>query len=113
MTESEAAYTPSQTTPQEATMSTTAPERTSDLAAVEGDIAAIFQGLDHMRRVVEDKSMRASNAAVAGATFAYQVERFLSDPEGVGTDALRAAYDTFMGRHSGNFTDSVMAASRG
>lgn len=94
-------------------MTITSFERTSDTAAVEGDIALVERALDHMKRVTADNAMRAHNAAQAGATLAYAVENFLrgSDPCDDCTEALREAYSVFMARHSGNFTDSAMAVN--
>ncbi len=47
---------------------------------------------------------RAQRAADAGNNLAAEVYRYRQDPEGVGLDALDAAYHAFMGQHSGNFT---------
>lgn len=69
------------------------------------DIAA---NANYLADLVHDREVRMTNAADAGAAFAAEVARFLDDPDAVGTDALHKAYSTFMGRHSGNFTDSVM-----
>lgn len=88
-------------------MTTTDP-RTAATNEVERDLTTIAESLDHVRRVAAYRAMREQNAIQAGVTLAYEVERFTKDPEAVGTDALQAAYVTFMQRHSGGFTDSAM-----
>lgn len=63
----------------------------------------IEHGVSMLTSLVESNVGRADRAAQAGFDLAQQVCSFVQDPEGVGTDALEAAYGKFMSLHSGNF----------
>lgn len=69
--------------------------------------------IHHLERALCGVIASGLNAADAGAALAAEVYRYLADPEGVGTDALREAYDTFIAQHAANFTDSAREAVRG
>jgi hypothetical protein len=63
----------------------------------------INDGVDQLVRRGENAQTRLEIATDAGFVLAQAVYEFTEDPDGVGTDALRTAYDTFMGLHAGNF----------
>jgi hypothetical protein len=63
----------------------------------------IEREVDHLTRRLENWNRRALVATDEGERLARAVYEFLNDPDGVGTDALRAARDRFMAAHAGNF----------
>jgi hypothetical protein len=67
----------------------------------------IAQRLDHLCRLAKDKTLRLNSAERAGVDLASAVQRFLTDPAAVGTDALYAAYGRYMSVHAGNFSEGL------
>lgn len=70
----------------------------------EAIVKEVTARLDNICYIVADKSSRYEESFAAGGVFAAEVRRYLENPEAVGTDALYAAYNTYMQRHAGNFT---------
>lgn len=71
-------------------------------------IKEIDTKLDYLRRVGEDATGRYERASKAGMDFAAVVYAFLSDPDAIGTLAVREAYDHFMSLHAGSFHASTV-----
>lgn len=69
----------------------------------DGPMAEISRNLDWLERSLGDARSRLACASEAGGKLAAEVYRFTQDPEGVGTDALEAAYGSFMALSSANF----------
>ena len=76
-------------------------------AVIPDAVATINRAVDHLSRFAGDQARRFFNAEKAGVELASTVQRFLSDPAAVGTDALYAAYGRFMTLHAGNFSSSI------
>lgn len=63
----------------------------------------IMQGAVKLTQAINQAEDIGERASTAGAALAAEVYRYARDPEGVGLVALREAYMTFMGHHSGGF----------
>jgi hypothetical protein len=73
-------------------------ERVTDDAAAE-----VGRVMDYVKRIAIDAEQRRERAARAGYELAWVVNRYQANPDDVGSDALRAAYQEFMSLHAGNF----------
>lgn len=63
----------------------------------------IAQKVDWLVRSVHGSEAQFDRCRKAGTTLAAVVYAYVEDPEGVGTDALREAYNAFMTQDAGNF----------
>ena len=66
-------------------------------------VAGISHRLDFITRTLESTAHREQNAKDHGFALACTVQAYLNDPEGVGKNALAAAYESFMAAHAGGF----------
>lgn len=73
----------------------------------DGIKAHIVTSAEQMHRMMCEVEKRYENASTAGTELAAEVYRFLSNPPDTGRNALYSAYDVFMSRHSGNFSENL------
>jgi hypothetical protein len=76
-----------------------------------GKAQDIASAVNWMRDLVRDSESRYTVAAAAGYELAQTVDRYVDDPDAVGTDALAAACSKFMGLHSAHFAPSTAEAA--
>lgn len=72
----------------------------SDMQDVQNQIV---NKVGYLTRLAKGSDEQAARASLAGERFASEVYRYFKDPERVGLDALREAYDEFMGHRAGGF----------
>lgn len=66
--------------------------------------AEIDQRIDYLLRVSNGTQRQFDRCRKAANELAAVVYAFTEDPQGVGTDALREAWQTFMQQDAGNFS---------
>lgn len=64
----------------------------------------IREKVEFMVRVGHGTEAQFNRCRSAAGQLAGSVYAFVQDPDGVGTDALRAAWETYMQQDSGNFS---------
>lgn len=71
----------------------------------------IDQRLDWLVRGADGAEALFERCRKAGNALAKVVYAYVEDPEGVGTDALRAAWNAYMTQDSGNFASDPTPVS--
>jgi hypothetical protein len=86
------------------------------LTPLEQDTARVLreidQRVDYLVRLLAETSSRYERCRSSANDLAAVVYAFAEDPEGVGTDALSAAWQTFMQQDSGNFSSEPEPAAK-